>query len=138
MDQHFYYSITQHTVGCHLTISITRPQNQVIAKLVTWNAEESAKFHNVGLAGEFVSVKSIISTEQTPQLPFHAEHPSSEDAPTMKLVFSHEWTLHLELAHLSSCTTQGQIQGENDYAIDKVSTTITTRHYRYLNEVIFP
>ena len=32
----------------------------------------------------------------------------------------------LELVHLSSCTTQGQIQVENDYAIDKVSTTITT------------
>lgn len=62
---------------------------------MTWNAEESAKFDNVGLAGEWiVSGKSIISTEQTPQIPFHSEHNPSEDAPTAKLVFSHEWTLH--------------------------------------------
>lgn len=50
--------------------------------------------------------------------------------------FSHDGHFTLQLVHLSSCTTQGQIQGENDYAIVKVSTTtmIIATH----NEVTSP
>ena len=54
----------------------------------------------------------------------------------MKLMFSHEWTLHSTLDLVQhSCTTQGQIQEENDYAIVKVSTTTTiiATHYEVIN-----
>lgn len=93
-------------------------------------------FDSVGMARlkTDLSQANLLFQLNSPQTPFLAEH--SPPAPTTMLVFSHEWTLHstLDLMHLS-CTTQGQIQEENDYAIVKVSTTTTiiATHYEVIN-----
>lgn len=67
----------------------------------------------------------IFSTEQTSQISNPCWTRTQSTWPTMKQVFSHDGHFTLQFVHLSSCTTQGQIQGENDYPIVKVSTTTT-------------
>ncbi|GMN53350.1 hypothetical protein TIFTF001_022490 [Ficus carica] len=66
-----------------------------MARLVTWNAEESAKFHNVRVGWRLrLRKKHNFNRTKLLNFPSMPKHPTSEDAPTMKLVFSHEWTLH--------------------------------------------
>lgn len=82
------------------------------------------------LENGLLSGKSIISTEQTPQIPFHSEHNPSEDAPTAKLVFSHEWTLHFRTrAPLLLYNTRANTGGK--WLCHRQSVNYHY-HYRYL------
>lgn len=63
-------------------------------------------------AGEWpVPGKSVNSTDQSPQIPFHAEHFPPPPRRSSCSAMSGHFLSTLDLVHLS-CTTQGQIQEE--------------------------